>query len=500
MAAISVAAGWDLFAAFKLWQLWSLISTDDLSVFSSGPIVTKTGSVTGWSILFALHALTVTLIVWLFRDRSMHERKANLDTISDSGWNRIDLSKKAIGSCALLLLLTSVGFFFYELLPPPTYSSIRKIVVGKPNRYPDIVSTGRALSTNVLITGWSPANPGATLAGKIQAQAKHFDNVELWLQAENCFSIDWNSFQFDLEQPLDSGSCLRDLSRVLSIRALQSLSEGRHDDVVADGLLSLKLAEKVAIDGNFTLSLIGSVCEEIGVETIVSGIAGASSEQLEKAANQIDETIALFGTTEAEMERLVRADSYFMANANSFYWLDFLMLGFSDDSPQDSIRYSLVHRNVMRNLLRTEIAIRLYRSEFGQFPNDLESLIPDYLSQIPNDGNSKFKMRQPFHYKVSASRESYKLYSVGADGDDDNGWVLEQDADQIGTQRHEGDLDLMILYGKRLVDNAKKVAEYRAELEAIKRWKEELDAMDDEGWEDPSPQRVEGRTEEPNDD
>ena len=478
LVASSIAAGWNLFAAEKFCQAWSWMTTNNIFSAFSTPGATRTESVIGWSILFAVHALIVTLVVWLFRDRTRHGSKLKSDRVPDIGVNWTVSIKKAIGSGLLLLLAMSIACVFYTMLPPPAYSPVQKIVAGEPNRFPDLVASGKILSANGL-GGWPPVNPGPVLAGKINAQSKLFDDIALWLHAKNCFAIDWGSSRFDLDQPSNDGQGLRDLSRALSTRALQSLSQGRHDDVVADGLLGLKLTEKIAIDGIYISSLFGTACEGVINEAIVPGIKKASDEQLRKAASQIDKTIALFGTADAEMDRLTNADKYFMSNSSNYHWLDKLLFSSLEDSSRDSIEKSVVRRNVKRHLLRTEIAIRLYRSAVGHFPDKLEDLVPNFLNQVPNDGHAKTKT-QPFKYTVSTNHESYQLYSVGRNGVDEDGLALEHYVDDDGQSQYPGDIDLMVLYADRLSDNAKRVAEYEAEQAAQAAEQKAWDEMDDE--------------------
>ena len=88
------------------------------------------------------------------------------------------------------------------------------------------------------------------------------------------------------------------------------------------------------------------------------------------------------------------------------------------------------------------------------------------------------------------SREAYQLYSVGGDGDDDDG---ETSSRYI----QEGDLDLQEYCRKRLAEKAKEVAEYEAEQAEVareqKEW-EELDGLDDElGDEDLLEQSIDDR-------
>jgi len=483
LAASAVAAGWGLFIARKISQGWTFISSNDLFAFLSAPTVTKTVSVLGWSITLAISGLTVTLIVWLTHDRATQDVTTKPDCDPLIGINRMSTIKKMLGNALLVLLISSIGFFYYQLMPPPAYSPIRKMFPGETNSYLDLVAAGNDLAVSNspgLHGGWPPVSPGPTLAREIQANSNFFDDVKLLLQAPNYLSYDWDANQFDLGQISDDSVSFRGICRALSARSLQALSEGRHDDVVEDGLLNLKLAEGVALDGNYILSMVGTACEGIGITTTASGVQGASDEQLKKAAIQIDKMTDLFGPVDVEFERLMAADLYFMSKAKSIYWLELLVFPFMNNSSvQNSIQMSLIRRNVLRDLLRTEIAIKLYESEFGRPPESLKSLVPDFLPHVPIDGYSQLK-KQPFHYRVSDSRETYQLYSVGGDGDDDDGETSSRYMD-------EGDLDLREYCGNRLAEKAKEVADYEAEQAEIareqKEW-EELDGSDDELWEE----------------
>jgi hypothetical protein len=61
------------------------------------------------------------------------------------------------------------------------------------------------------------------------------------------------------------------------------------------------------------------------------------------------------------------------------------------------------------------LAVALYRADHdGRFPDDLNALVPEYLSQIPLDPFSKTNSAIQY---VKGNRRL--LYSVGADGIDD---------------------------------------------------------------------------------
>jgi hypothetical protein len=91
-------------------------------------------------------------------------------------------------------------------------------------------------------------------------------------------------------------------------------------------------------------------------------------------------------------------------------------------------------------LLQVELALRIWKSEHGDWPESLEALVPSILPAIPldpfaGDGQS---------LRYSRTDGSYLLYSVGANGTDEGGVRPERTA--IGRNQFTGDLRLDILY------------------------------------------------------
>ena len=149
------------------------------------------------------------------------------------------------------------------------------------------------------------------------------------MSAENCFWIDWNSSQFDCDESFIRNQLIT-IVRVLSTRALVSLSQERHDDVIEDGLTCFKLAKRVAVDGTTSLTLAGIEVEFRGVELVLPGIDKASVGSLKRLASHLDETMALYGTVDAELDRLIAADDFLAWNRKENHWIDNLAEGFDD--------------------------------------------------------------------------------------------------------------------------------------------------------------------------
>jgi hypothetical protein len=69
-----------------------------------------------------------------------------------------------------------------------------------------------------------------------------------------------------------------------------------------------------------------------------------------------------------------------------------------------------------RRLTITAIALKRYQLQHGQFPVELDELVPDFLTAVPIDLMSG----EPLRYRRHADG-SFTLYSVGEDGKDDGG-------------------------------------------------------------------------------
>lgn len=67
------------------------------------------------------------------------------------------------------------------------------------------------------------------------------------------------------------------------------------------------------------------------------------------------------------------------------------------------------------------LALRAYRLENGTYPDNLASLVPQYLKAIPSDG---FGSGEALRYQKQGA--GYKLWSIGPDKQDNNGKPLQQ--------------------------------------------------------------------------
>ncbi len=90
--------------------------------------------------------------------------------------------------------------------------------------------------------------------------------------------------------------------------------------------------------------------------------------------------------------------------------------------PALSVAFEAEDRAVM-TLRMTEVALALaaYRAEHGVYPNSLSQLVPEYVDEAPTDLFTGGQLR------YECSGRGYLLYSVGPNGEDDEGRTWESD-------------------------------------------------------------------------
>ena len=75
---------------------------------------------------------------------------------------------------------------------------------------------------------------------------------------------------------------------------------------------------------------------------------------------------------------------------------------------------------IKSDLVRVGFALAAYRAELGGYPKELDALVPKYLDVLPSDR----MVDQPLRYVVREN--GFLLYSVGANGRDDDGVMSGQ--------------------------------------------------------------------------
>ena len=160
------------------------------------------------------------------------------------------------------------------------------------------------------------------------------------------------------------------------------------------------------------------------------------------SGSDMDETLAAMSEEQFELylrDTLSNYQAFVEYFARPYYEVQSMdMSALIGDNPLSQVEFpSLIglHARVARSAadLRGTMlmaGIELYRAEKGAYPDSLESLVPSFLTELPEDPFSG----RPFAY--SPTESGYLLYSTGADMDDNGGAVNTWDAPEADMVIH----------------------------------------------------------------
>jgi hypothetical protein len=231
---------------------------------------------------------------------------------------------------------------------------------------------------------------------------------------------------------------LRDLAKAFVIEAWGHWRGGRSEKSVACALDILLLGKAMRNGGLVTDLMMGQIVSAAGVEYLLRRrceLDAATATGAAKTVAHIDreeEPMQDILARDEEWEKIVQPDAGEPEPADDC--ID--PTGESDEEQRaivdllnelvkqpDTVRQMQLqneqrHRAMLR-LLAIELGLIAYRENHNQWPDELESLVPHFLDDIPVDpfSNSRFVFRQ--------YDDSYVLYSIGPNGRDDGGLFRE---------------------------------------------------------------------------
>ncbi len=210
----------------------------------------------------------------------------------------------------------------------------------------------------------------------------------------------------------------RNLSRAFTAEALYESQQGNVDPAIQCGLDSIQSGMAVA-KGGLVVDWM------IGYSNVYRGMAALRTIVNSMSKSQSNELIDHFEGEPFEFEDpnslLKRELAFFEQMHGPVEWF---MIGKVAKSQQQSMRTELPsiekRYTVYKDLLITHFALRCFKIDHGRFPEDLEELVPNYLSELPRDLYSD----DPLLYRQQEG--GYLLYSVG-ENEVDNGGVETKD-------------------------------------------------------------------------
>jgi hypothetical protein len=134
-------------------------------------------------------------------------------------------------------------------------------------------------------------------------------------------------------------------------------------------------------------------------------------------ANRVIAAIRRAEDEHEPIERIIQRDIAFCERAFGWYTrlTRIVNFGADDEDNSESVKGTVKRWRALNRLLMTDLALREFKHNRGQYPGSLTELVPDYLESVPLDPFSG----QPLIYRLTD--DAFVLYSVGKDGTDNGG-------------------------------------------------------------------------------
>lgn len=206
----------------------------------------------------------------------------------------------------------------------------------------------------------------------------------------------------------------------------------RHDRAIDRDLLALRLAKVYQRRATLFSAQMGIESESIVMTQLTQIRSELTPEDIARLLPELDE----IARTREPFELTLLRDSV-IDDRTADWRLRWTItarriLGMPPLKHQEKLAFDT--RDARLAMLRTDLALRAYRHKHGQWPESLNSLVPDELPAVPTDPFS----HQPLVYRVAG--DDFILYSRGQNRTDDGG--------RFGTanehQNNDKDIDLFL--------------------------------------------------------
>ncbi|MGC9319211.1 MAG: hypothetical protein ACP5KN_14355 [Armatimonadota bacterium] len=341
-----------------------------------------------------------------------------------------------------------------------------------------------------------------TLARLLDAYAPVFSAVEAAIAGEA--QMPPLRTQEDIERIFPELAHMRQFARMLSSRSVHHLRNGQALPAALDGIASMHLAADVGTQGSVISGLVQTACQAIGEAALREAIPHLDSAEARIALNALQRAIAEsagFGeimegeatvgkafyvdmilpalgegrelaeiyqdeelaeravgvTPEDTWAALTEAFARRTEEAHKPYWARAQIE--APDNPiaerslatfqRTGLKFAFIEARL--RCCVAALASQAYRADRGAYPESLDRLVPEYLSEVPRDPFADAPLRSAAGEPVSRAHPASQrepagagvltIYSVGADGDDDGGRDVGHDL--------EGDGDVALVLMQR---------------------------------------------------
>ena len=318
--------------------------------------------------------------------------------------------RKLLASLGIVVVILLVVVLVYTLRTPPAPSPLPN-----PNGYDDFLKAAAVLKGDV---GNASALDHDDLQGLVSTNADTLRLVRLGL-SRNC-SVPTDSAITNVAGVLTDLAQLKSLARLLAEEGRLSEMEGRNGEAAHSYLDAIRFGNEMSRGGFIIIRLVGVACEAIGDSALVKLVPKLSREearQVRVELEKIDRTAVTWDEVRRNESRFARyqlGQGFNLATWAVTRW----QVWRSHQRAATRDKRIVVHLR----LLTAELAVRVYQSDQGRAPADLNELVPKYLQRVPTD---PFNGR-PLIY--GPQRTNWLLYSIGEDGIDDGGKPVARSA------------------------------------------------------------------------
>jgi hypothetical protein len=315
-----------------------------------------------------------------------------------------------IAACAISLFGGwMLGSVFWALLPPvPPHQD----PLPTPNGYDDLLRAGTAINWTAIPNKDIDTATIEACQAFLQANASSLASMRHAFSKPCRVPFDFAELSSSMIE-INFISAVRDLDQALSVEGRVGVAKDRFGDAMQSYLDTMRLAQKLSFRGLLTQELTANNIEYEGLQGIADEMNHLDAASLALLVQTLDGFLDLREPLEKVLDRdqAWRKLEYGWIGALLF-WLEETL---EENSSSVVLSSSRARGLALLRLILAEAAVRRHVLNEGSPPESLASLVPKYLSAVPQDpfGNGPLKYRR--------TADGYLLYSVGGNGTDDGG-------------------------------------------------------------------------------
>jgi hypothetical protein len=294
-----------------------------------------------------------------------------------------------------------------------TRSTQPQAVLPNPNGYDDFAA---AAQWTVAWGGDLLALPPEGIRAAVKQNSKVLELVHSGLKKQSAVPVtsDMNWFNTHMIQI----AAHKPIAQLLIAEGIVHLEAGRTNEAARCFADCIVFAHAAHRQGLMIDELVAIACQAIGSRQLVQVAPHVSPEELREI---LPELIALDEALEPAAAIVARDREWSRGSYGVWrsIWMRIVMFK-NNRAMEASFEKKHLRSVAALRLMMTELAVRGYEAKNGKPPMALAALVPAWLPTVPRDPFSN----RPLVYRVTTN--SFLLYSVGRDGNDDQGTPLKR--------------------------------------------------------------------------